>query len=475
MNSLFYLLCFYYIHIVSTTRYKTQLVIRPYNKKISTDIKIVSPSLDKIMSKHFLTGGNLHKNIKFHKLSLFKFDWKTITEMIGNKESYGFKIEMDKNSFQANEKISYITSYNSNIIFNDLKKNPILCTIYQCDIGYIVPSKDSDNVYFNNVTTNNDKVHVIDNVILIGFITNLKKLILYEVPYNENNLRLTICPYQEWMHNFGAYSFIPKYGKNDNSFIVSGTNAHIIVPITDDGKQGDFFDCGILKLLSTHVHIGFKFVNDKTEPKHENNIDTILNVKFTCLQDENEQDYYHYISEQYIGPSSKIKTRFIKYISKTKKHFHPNRIIYMYKKYPIEKEIKLPSDKIVILPTSQSYTRPPLSEIEFRRHDRTIVPTDYHHRYKRQDDDYDDFTEEPYYHRDPENYSEPEDYNDPYVTSTIPPHEIGDYEDYPDHNNRAKRRNNKSFPPEIEDIYDPDEHLNVPPPEDKPENVPFPY
>uniref|UniRef100_A0A0N4ZXG9 Ion_trans domain-containing protein n=1 Tax=Parastrongyloides trichosuri TaxID=131310 RepID=A0A0N4ZXG9_PARTI len=336
--------------------YKIQLMISPYNENITNEVTDVSDVLDKSKLEQNTTFEYLFGLIELKSYNTYVFNWDKMLSKIKDEETYGFKIEIYNKIAVDNLKFSYIASYKENNIFYDLIENPILCTIHQCDLGYIIVSKDHDNTYFS--TKYNDSI-TIEDAILVSLSTETKKLILYNVPYNERNIRLTICPFEFWVHKPSKIiQYIPRYGKNDGVILPSSEEAHIIVPILNDSIFSDFMDCGILKITNANVNVGFKKIEDKSEPNYGENIETILESQFTCGNDENVDDYFHFIYLEYMNKSSDVKWIFRKYDMGTKNFLFAGSSIYMYKKKIIENKMKntlsnrrLSEDKIIVSPT----------------------------------------------------------------------------------------------------------------------------
>uniref|UniRef100_A0A0N5BC75 Uncharacterized protein n=1 Tax=Strongyloides papillosus TaxID=174720 RepID=A0A0N5BC75_STREA len=132
----------------------------------------------------------------------------------------------------------------------------ISCNIEQCDLGLVFFDKYKNIEILNNV----NKIHDVEHAVLMIIKSIDNKMLLDTKSHHKVNIRLSICPYINWVHKNRLLKFIPEDHIKDNEFFEEENEyAHIVVPLYKINYNSEEFTCGKLKQPTLpDLIVGFK-------------------------------------------------------------------------------------------------------------------------------------------------------------------------------------------------------------------------
>uniref|UniRef100_A0A0N4Z0C6 6-cysteine protein n=1 Tax=Parastrongyloides trichosuri TaxID=131310 RepID=A0A0N4Z0C6_PARTI len=185
-----------------------------------------------------------------------------------------------------------MNSYSRNgLLFSSFKDKRMACSIQRCELGFAFLDTKNGVKFFNTMTK---PVHI-ELALIIRMKAPSDEIELYSIPYNINDIRITVCPYTNWVNNKSLLKFIPEpHIMNNGFFETSNDKAHIIVPIYKREKN-NFFSCGKLKQYGLRVDllVGYTLIDKKSGIEFESDINP-LNDKMNCISNNNPNSLYHF-------------------------------------------------------------------------------------------------------------------------------------------------------------------------------------
>uniref|UniRef100_A0A0N4ZM52 Ig-like domain-containing protein n=1 Tax=Parastrongyloides trichosuri TaxID=131310 RepID=A0A0N4ZM52_PARTI len=273
------------------------------------------------------------KNIKFkNPPKLFKIN---ITFDVGLGDSLGIHIKSIKDSVYQ---ISFNPGFYKGFNFDSLEKSVARCDILQCDLGLFIFSKNYNYEALNNET----KEYEVDYGIIVGLITFRNRMILHEIFFKNMNIRVTLCPYINWVSKVTMIKYEPEPGIGDSGFLEPSNGlAHIILPIYLKENIKDFFTCG--KLIQPELPdfaIGYEMTPGLENKDLEEDVDAITG-ELVCRKEDNVNKLYHF---GYIDKVSNYLNKiFMEPIHASYSNFYKlyyKQTILLYKRENIDFKIK---------------------------------------------------------------------------------------------------------------------------------------
>uniref|UniRef100_A0A0N4ZKS9 Ig-like domain-containing protein n=1 Tax=Parastrongyloides trichosuri TaxID=131310 RepID=A0A0N4ZKS9_PARTI len=248
---------------------------------------------------------------------------------------------------------SYTVGYYQGHTFDGFNVRKIFCAINQCDFGIMIYDKKKDFEGLNKLTMEYEA----DYAVFLLLIVNSGRIIFFKYPFNPNNIRLGICPYEGWVSRDSFMKFLPEPHIKDNGYFLDiNDKAHIMVPFYKV-KDQDFFSCGTL--IQGHnvpdVKVGFElFVDVETHDKGESLHP--INSKFVCETGEELPMYYRFgMIEKSSNFNNEVSVDIIDHSKKY--NLYANQIMYIYKRKNIDDAVRQNVDYLRL--KKETYTEEP--------------------------------------------------------------------------------------------------------------------
>uniref|UniRef100_A0A0N4Z137 Ig-like domain-containing protein n=1 Tax=Parastrongyloides trichosuri TaxID=131310 RepID=A0A0N4Z137_PARTI len=239
------------------------------------------------------------KNIKYDKLRILEVDVSNIVRTVSNKnmDLIGFKFTFNG---EQSEHHSYAISYPTVKHFGNFKSRPMLCSIHQCDIGVLFIDRSKDA----NALHSTDHQYPIQNAIVVVLKTELGRIELYRVNYNVNNIRISVCPYTEWIARHNILKYEPEsYIKSLEDPNPTYGQYHIKVPVYPRKNGDTFFSCGKLIQPNKHtIQIGFQIKYDSVASENKAPLrlyEGIVDINCQIGDDLPDFEYFALIKSEY--------------------------------------------------------------------------------------------------------------------------------------------------------------------------------
>ncbi|CEF66658.1 Hypothetical protein SRAE_2000132600 [Strongyloides ratti] len=243
-------------------------------------------------------------------------------------------VELYVNQISKKYFIYYTASFKEGHDLKFLRVNKFICNIRQCDIGWFLVFKNETK----GIMEGKDGVYHADYAILFVITSKDNHINLKTIEINNELMRLSICPYVNWVSKKGIIKFVPEDNIKDNGYFVKANDyAHIITPIFFiKVSESSFFICGKLKQpTKPDLNIGYKLKKSKVTVSFQN-ISDVVDYKIKCYDGEDSNDYYHFgytpASEYYMNKNVVDKIDYGKNFK-----FYAGQIINIYKTKPFKK------------------------------------------------------------------------------------------------------------------------------------------
>uniref|UniRef100_A0A0N4ZAF9 Ig-like domain-containing protein n=1 Tax=Parastrongyloides trichosuri TaxID=131310 RepID=A0A0N4ZAF9_PARTI len=248
----------------------------------------------------------------------------------------GFKFKIEN---MPDFKAAYTAAYLIKGVVADSKECPMLCDIGQCDIGWLLIDSYKSADRINDLNEGETKI---DYSIIIMLESETKRIELYRVPYNVNNIRLSVCPHKGWISKHNIIKFEPE-DYIDGVQTDKTSTSHIIVPVYPRKGGDTFFSCGKLQQPTLpDMRIGFKIVYINDQDRHKSSIDVKnSNIEIVCQVGNDLSKYYFFAlirsKDTYYQTNEMIK---VEGTQKLSNKFYLNQIFYIYTRHYIDNKLK---------------------------------------------------------------------------------------------------------------------------------------
>ncbi|CEF66060.1 Hypothetical protein SRAE_2000073000 [Strongyloides ratti] len=272
------------------------------------------------------------ENIHFKNHKVIYIEWEEIQKpLFYPNRTYGLMIfNEDLNDFHGFFFHKNLRSFH----FVDFKIHGLFLNVHKCNIGYLFFDKEINYEKINH----NKNIYTVEYAVLIIIKSLSNIIVLNEINYHETNIKISLCPYINWITNNGPTKYIPDdYIINDGFKDPFSEDAYIITPVFKKNPKLSFFSCGKLKQPTlNYISVGYNLIDDENERKYVKEIDP-LHDDIICNNGNDKNNYLIY-SFSKTSTNDMIKNRMERIIISSSKIYklYAGQTIFLYKKFGFE-------------------------------------------------------------------------------------------------------------------------------------------